>query len=207
MWNVVQTRLGAPGSGWPRKRKINGSFSFLPTTNAYLLFTSLKVCDWSGHIFGASVIPTSLTKKNWLLLYVTLFHCSWRSAWYQIWFVADDIWGFMLEPARIYTKYIPGTAYQYGSKNRRSKHCSTQLIQRNAHLPQHKSWFASRPRQHHLSSPLFPLDAFRLIEALKEVMLSFTNHHLLPILLSRHDNAFHLYNQIMINQSTFILLI
>ena len=35
----------------------------LPTVNAYLLLTSLKVCDWSGHIFGASASPRSLTKK------------------------------------------------------------------------------------------------------------------------------------------------
>ena len=53
--------LGAPGSGWPRKKK--GSLCFLPTINAYPLLTSLKVCDWSGHIFGASASPRSLTKK------------------------------------------------------------------------------------------------------------------------------------------------
>ena len=52
-------------------------FFSLPTVNAYLLSTSLKVCDWSGHTFGASTSPRSLTKD---LLYVTLFHCSWRSA-------------------------------------------------------------------------------------------------------------------------------
>ena len=38
-------------------------FFFLPTVNVYLLLTSLKVCDWSGHIFGASASPRSLTKK------------------------------------------------------------------------------------------------------------------------------------------------
>ena len=38
---------------------------------------------------------------------------------------------------------------------------------------------------------------------------AFVHHHVLPILLSRHDNAFHfsINNQIMINHSTFILLI
>ena len=31
---------------------------------SYLLLTSLKVCDWSGQIFGASASPRSLTKKT-----------------------------------------------------------------------------------------------------------------------------------------------
>ena len=31
-------------------------FFSLPTVNAYLLSTSLKVCDWSGHIFGAAPV-------------------------------------------------------------------------------------------------------------------------------------------------------
>ena len=46
----------------------------------YLLLTSLKVCDWSGRIVGASASPRSWTTKAG---YVGLFHCSWRSAWYQ----------------------------------------------------------------------------------------------------------------------------
>ena len=37
-----------------------GHFFFLPTVNAGLLLTSLKVCDWSGRIFGASASPRSL---------------------------------------------------------------------------------------------------------------------------------------------------
>ena len=61
---------------------------FLPTVNAYLLLTSLKVCDWSGHIFGASASPRSLTI---FFGYVTLFHCPWRSAWYQICEIRDAI--------------------------------------------------------------------------------------------------------------------
>ena len=48
--------------------------------NARLLLTSLKACDWSGHIFGASASPRSFNKKTG---YVNLFHRSWRSAWYQ----------------------------------------------------------------------------------------------------------------------------
>ena len=86
-WNVVPTRLGAPGSGWPRKRKLDRSFCFRPAVNAYLLVTSSKVCDWSGHIFGASASPRSLTKKS---VYGTLFHCSWRLAWYQICDIRPD---------------------------------------------------------------------------------------------------------------------
>ena len=36
---------------------------FLLTVNVWLLLTSLKACDWSGHIFGASASPRFLTKK------------------------------------------------------------------------------------------------------------------------------------------------
>ena len=32
-------------------------FFFLPTVNACLSLTSLKACDWSGHIFGAILAP------------------------------------------------------------------------------------------------------------------------------------------------------
>ena len=82
---------------------------FLPTTavNAYLLLTSLKVCDWPGHIFGASASPSSLTKKMAMspsstvhdgqhdTKYVT-FELLMHAA-----FVADEIWGVMPEPARM----------------------------------------------------------------------------------------------------------
>ena len=58
----VQTCLGAPGSGWSRKKK--AIFFFLPAVDAYTIYCwPLKVCDWSGHIFGASANPRSLTKK------------------------------------------------------------------------------------------------------------------------------------------------
>ena len=59
--NFVQTCLETPGRGWSRKKL--GHF-FLPTVNAYQYLTSLKVCDWSGHIFCASASPRSLTKKG-----------------------------------------------------------------------------------------------------------------------------------------------
>ena len=71
--------------------------------------TSLKVCDWSGHIFGASASPRSLTKKKAIspsstvhggqhyTKYVT-FELLMHAA-----FAADETWGFMPEPAR--TRY------------------------------------------------------------------------------------------------------
>ena len=57
--NSVQTCLGAPGRGSSRKKM--GNF-FLPTVNASLLLTSLKVCDWSGHIFAPSASPRPFNK-------------------------------------------------------------------------------------------------------------------------------------------------
>ena len=42
---------------------LNASFFFIPTVNAWLFLTSLKACDWSGHVFGASASPRFLTKK------------------------------------------------------------------------------------------------------------------------------------------------
>ena len=88
------------------------SHVFLSTVDSYLLLTSLKVCDWSRHIFGASASPRSFTKKlamspsstvhggQYDTKYVTvelLLHAA---------FAADEIWGFMLEPARILTLYF-----------------------------------------------------------------------------------------------------
>ena len=34
----------------------------VPTVNFWLILTSVKACDWSGHIFDASAIPGSFTK-------------------------------------------------------------------------------------------------------------------------------------------------
>ena len=66
-----------------RSEKKTGSSS-LSAVNAWLLLTSSKVCECSGHIFGAiSANPTSLTSQsevlNQITGYVTLFRCSWRS--------------------------------------------------------------------------------------------------------------------------------
>ena len=63
------------------RSETEGCFLFLPAVSTWLLLTSLKACDWSGHIFGASASPRALPKKTG---YVTLFHCSWRSARYRI---------------------------------------------------------------------------------------------------------------------------
>ena len=98
-----------PWSTWKRLvQNKNGSF-FLPAVNAYLLLTSLKVCDWSGDIFGASARPRSLTKKTGChplpltvhggqhdTKYVTfelLMHAALNRGWRSL--------GFTLEPARI----------------------------------------------------------------------------------------------------------
>ena len=81
-------------------------FFFLPSVNAYLLLTSSEFCERSGHIFGASASPRSITKKIAMspsstvhggqhdTKYVT-FELLMHAA-----FVADEISGFMLEPAR-----------------------------------------------------------------------------------------------------------
>ena len=60
--------------------------------------TSLKVCDWSGHIFGASASPRSLAKKMAMPPSSTV-HGGQHDTEYAA-FVADEISGFMLEPAR-----------------------------------------------------------------------------------------------------------
>ena len=100
-------------------------FFFLPTVNAYQYLTSLKVCDWPGHIFGASASPRSLAKKMAMsstvhggqhdTKYVT-FELPMHAA-----FVADEIWGFMLEPARRAMACIPGQVSRYSS----SAYCCT----------------------------------------------------------------------------------
>ena len=59
---------------------------FLPTVNAYQYLTFLKVCDWSGHIFGASTSPRPFTKK-WLchplplFVAVSMIPNMWHSSW------------------------------------------------------------------------------------------------------------------------------
>ena len=81
-------------------------YFFLPTVNAYQYLTSLKVCDWSGHIFGASDSPRSLTTKMAGSPSSTVHggQHDTKNVTFELLlpaaFVADEIWGFMLEPAR-----------------------------------------------------------------------------------------------------------
>ena len=84
----------------------NRSFLFLLTVNAYQYLTSLKVCDWSAHIFGASASPKSLTKKM-AVSPSSIVHGSQHDIKYVTFellhaaFVGDELWGLMPEPARI----------------------------------------------------------------------------------------------------------
>ena len=96
-----------PWSTWKRlAQKKKGHFFSLPTVNAYPLLPSLKVCDWSGRIFGGSASPRSSTKKLAMSLFCTV-HGGQHDTKYVTFellmhaaFVAGEIWGFMLEPAR-----------------------------------------------------------------------------------------------------------
>ena len=106
----MQTCLGAPGSGWSRKKRV---IVFLSTVNAYQYLTSLEV--WSGHIFGASASPRSLTKKLVMPPSSTALggQHNTKNVTFELLvhapFVANEIWGFMPEPARSYN--IPGIKY------------------------------------------------------------------------------------------------
>ena len=73
----------------------------------YLLLTYLKVCDWSGQIFGASANPRSFNKKKKATSPSSTIHGGQHDTKYATFellthaaFVADEIWGFMHEPAR-----------------------------------------------------------------------------------------------------------
>ena len=66
------------------EKKVDHFFSSFG--KCHTIITSLKPCDWSGHIFGASASPRSLQKNGYVRIeYVTLFHyccCSRRSAFF-----------------------------------------------------------------------------------------------------------------------------
>ena len=95
-----------PWSTWKRLvQKKKGSFFYF-YSNAYLLLTSLKVRDWSGHIFGASASPRA-SNKNMAMPPSSTVHGGQHDTKYVTFaltmhaaFVADEIWGFMLEPVR-----------------------------------------------------------------------------------------------------------
>ena len=57
-WNTWKRLVQKKKGHWKKQ----GIF-FLPAVNAWLWLTSLKACDWSGNIFGASAGPSSFTKK------------------------------------------------------------------------------------------------------------------------------------------------
>ena len=62
--NLVQTSIGAPGSGSSRKKKKKRKKGYgISYGNACLLLTSLQACDWSGHIFGDSASLGSFTNS------------------------------------------------------------------------------------------------------------------------------------------------
>ena len=93
------------------------SHVFLSTVDSYLLLTSLKVCDWSRHIFGASASPRSFIEKTAMSPSSTV-HGSPHDTNYMTFellmhaaFVADEIWGSMLGPAR--TRQ-PSSVYRSG---------------------------------------------------------------------------------------------
>ena len=95
-----------PWSSWKRLVQKKTAIFFSSYCKCLALLTSLNACDGSGHIFGASTSPRSLTKKLDMsppstvhggqhdTTYVTfelLLHAA---------FMADEIRGFMLESAR-----------------------------------------------------------------------------------------------------------
>ena len=89
-----------------QKKKVNNSFLPTETPDHFWPFTLWKACGQRRHVFGASTRPRPWTKKLVMspsstvhggqhdTKYVTfelLLHAA---------FVADEIWGCMLEPAR-----------------------------------------------------------------------------------------------------------
>ena len=74
---------------------------FFPAVNAWLILTSLKACDWSGHVFGASASPRSLTKKLTVSPSSTVHDQHTKYVTFELLFhaaiVANEIWGDMLE--------------------------------------------------------------------------------------------------------------
>ena len=117
-----------PWSTWKRpvqkKKKINIIF-----LRKRLLLISLKACNWSGQIFGASASPSSLTKKlavsplPLLLMAVSMIpntECVTIELLLHAAFVADQIRGDTLEPARIST--VPVYPVLWRAAGRLSEH-------------------------------------------------------------------------------------
>ena len=98
----VQTCLGTPGFDSFRKKWV---IVFRPTVNPWQLLTALKACDWSVHIFGASASP-GCNPPPAMSLSSTVHggqhdtkHVTFELPLHAA-FVADEIWGYILEPAR-----------------------------------------------------------------------------------------------------------
>ena len=98
----VLEHLGAAG---PEKKEVIYTSSYSKYLPGYLSLMSLKVRDWSGHIFGASASPGSLTTKMAMSPSSTV-HGRQHDTKYVIFplilhaaFVVDER-GFMHEPAR-----------------------------------------------------------------------------------------------------------
>ena len=98
-----------PWSTWKRLVQQKCFVFFLPTVNPRLSLTSLKACDWSGHIVGSSASPRPLTKQLAINMSPSTVHGDHDTKYVTFElllhavFVADEIRGYtihMLEPAR-----------------------------------------------------------------------------------------------------------
>ena len=105
-----------------RSRKKNKTFFLLPTVNAWILLTSLKACDWSAHIFGASASPR-LCHPFPLFMAVRMIPNMWHSRCYCIrhsWLTKFG--GVTLEPALDKQGWLPtASSWKQNNKNALSK--------------------------------------------------------------------------------------
>ena len=102
-----------------------------PPVTAYHYLTSLKVSDWSGHIFDASASPGSLTRNRLCdpLPLLPAWYKVLRSTSYVAFellmhaaFVAESFWGFMPEPACRYINHCSVSHRAYQPLFRRDLH-------------------------------------------------------------------------------------
>ena len=99
--------------------------------------TSVKVCDWSGHLFGVrSASPRPLTKKLAMSPSSTVHGGQHDSKYCYVTFellmhaafVADEIWGFMLEQARTWCTFEIWTLLQYQIKTTAMYECMVRCL-------------------------------------------------------------------------------
>ena len=97
-WNILLTCVSSPESGSFQNKTCFPSYGKCVT-----IVASSKACDWSGHIFGASASPRSLTTKLATTRSSTVFggQHETKSVAFELLshaaYVADEIRGF---PAR-----------------------------------------------------------------------------------------------------------